>query len=146
MENNRELLEKLERNSRQQLLFTQILCGLCAAVVICVLVLTVSVTGAVNELMLLADPLQELTAQVQILAKDAGNVMVDLAAVAEELATADLSGIVENVNNLTLESQNAIGSAMTKLDSIDIATLNKAIKDLSSIVELLSKVTSIFGR
>ena len=145
MENNRDLLEKIEKHSRQQLLFTKILCGLCAAVVICVLVLTVSVTGAANELMALAKPLQELTSQVQILAKDAGNVMEDLAVVAEALAAADLDSIVENVNNLTAGSQNVIADAMTKLDTIDIAALNKAIKDLAAVVEPLAKVSKLFG-
>ena len=80
----------------------------------------------------------------QILAKDAGNVMEDLAVVAEALAAADLGSIVENVNNLTADSQNVIADAMTKLDTIDIATLNKAIKDLAAVVEPLAKVSKIF--
>lgn len=35
MESNREVLEKLEKNSAQQLLFTKNLCVLCALVLVC---------------------------------------------------------------------------------------------------------------
>ena len=145
MENNRDLLEKIEKSSRQQLLFTKILCGLCVVMVICMLVLTISVTGAVKELIVLTEPLQELTEQVQILATDAGDVMADLAVVAQALADADLESIVENVTTLTEESQTVINNALAKLNTVDIQTLNKAIKDLASIVEPLAKISSIFG-
>lgn len=146
MENNQEILAKLEKHTRQQLLFTKILCILCTLVVVCTLVLMFSITGAVTELMELAAPLQELTVQVKDLAVEAETVMEDLGVVAEELAAADLSGIVENVNDLTAESQGVISNAMAKLDSIDITTLNKAVKDLASIVEPLARVSSLLGR
>ena len=145
MENNRELLEKLEKHTRQQLLFTKILCALCVLVVICTLVLMFSITGAATKLMELAAPLQELTTQVQELAFEAEAVMEDLGVVAEALAAADLGGIVENVNILAAESQSAVADAMKKLDTIDIATLNKAIKDLADVVEPLAKVTKLWG-
>lgn len=145
MENNRELLEKLEKHTRQQLLFTKILCVLCVLVVICTLVLMFSITGAATKLMELAAPLQELTTQVQELAFEAETVMEDLGVVAEALAAADLGGIVENVNILAAESQSAVADAMKKLDTIDIATLNKAIKDLADVVEPLAKVTKLWG-
>ena len=53
MDSNQEVLQKLERISSQQLLFTKILCVLCALVLICSLVMMFSVTGAVKELMTL---------------------------------------------------------------------------------------------
>lgn len=145
MENNQEILAKLEKHTRRQLLFTKILCILCALVVVCTLVLMFSVTGAVTELMELAAPLQELTSQVQDLAVEAETVMGDLGVVAEALAAADLSSIVENVNILAADSQSAVADAMKKLDTIDIETLNKAIKDLADVVEPLAKVSKYFG-
>ena len=54
MENNQELLSRLEKHTRQQLLFTKILCILCALAVVCSLVLMFAVTGAAAEL--LSDP------------------------------------------------------------------------------------------
>ena len=135
MDNNQEVLQKLERISSQQLLFTKFLRVLCALVLICSLVMMFSVTGAVKELMTLAQPLQEL-------AEEADTIMADLGVVAESLAEADLGSIVENVNALASESQNAVAGAMKKLDAIDIDTLNQAIRDLADIVGPLAN----FGR
>ena len=145
MENNQELLERLEKHTRQQLLFTKILCILCALAVVCSLVLMFAVTGAAAELLELAQPLQSLTVQLQDLAQEAETVMTDLGIVAEALASADLGSIVENVNVLAAESQSAVADAMAKLDTIDIEALNKAIKDLAAVVEPLAKVSKIFG-
>lgn len=145
MENNQELLSRLEKHTRQQLLFTKILCILCALAVVCSLVLMFAVTGAAAELLELAQPLQGLTAQLQDLAQEAETVMTDLGIVAEALASADLGSIVENVNMLAAESQSAVADAMAKLDTIDIEALNKAIKDLAAVVEPLAKVSKIFG-
>jgi len=152
---DKELLEKLEKNSSQQMLFTKILCILCALLLICSLVMMFSVTGAVKELMTLAEPLQELTEQVQNLtakadvtitnlAEEADAVMKDLGIVAEALAAADLGSIVENINKLASESEGAVADAMKKLDTIDIETLNKAIKDLADVVEPLAKIGRIW--
>lgn len=145
MEYHQELFEKLEKHTRQQLLFTKILCILCAAAVICSVVLMVVVSGAANELMALATPLQALTVQIQGVAAQAETVMTDLGTVAGELANADLGGMVTQVNTLATDSQTAVADAMKKLDTIDIETLNKAIQDLADVVEPLAKVSNIFG-
>ena len=144
MENNREILERLEKHTRQQLLFTKILCILCVLAVVCTLVLMFAVTGAASRLMELAQPLQALTVQVQDLAMEAETVMADLGVVAEALAAADLGSIVENVNILAADSQSAVADAMAKLDTIDIETLNKAIRDLAAVVEPLARITKIW--
>ena len=46
-----QILERMEKQNRRQLLFTKILCVLCAAVLVCSLVLVISVTGAVQPRM-----------------------------------------------------------------------------------------------
>jgi len=145
MDNNQEILARLEKHTRQQLLFTKILCILCALAVVCSLVLMFAVTGAAAELLELAQPLQGLTAQLQDLAQEAETVMTDLGVVAEALAAADIGGIVGNPNVLAAESQSAVADAMATLDTIDIEALNKAIKDLAAVVEPLAKVSKIFG-
>ena len=126
-----QLLKKLEKQNQQQLLFTKILCGLCALMLVCTLVLTILIGGAVKQIVAIAEPLQEISQQ-------AGTVMASL-------AEADLSGMVESVNSLATDSQNAITEAMKKLDTIDIDTLNQAIQDLADVVEPLAKVSKFFG-
>lgn len=133
-----QVLEKIEKQSRRQLLFTKILCMLCALMLICTLVLTLSITGAVQEILTIAQPLQQMADQ-------AGTVMANLDTVAQDLADANLGSMVENVNTLAADSQTVITEAMKKLDTIDIDTLNQAIADLADVVEPLAKVSKFFG-
>ena len=133
-----QVLAKIEKQNRRQLLFTKILCMLCALMLICTLVLTLSITGAVQEILTIAQPLQQMADQ-------AGTVMANLDTVAQDLADADLGSMVENVNTLAADSQTVITEAMKKLDTIDIDTLNQAIADLADVVEPLAKVSKFFG-
>lgn len=133
-----QVLAKIEKQNRRQLLFTKILCMLCALMLICTLVLTLSITGAVQEILTIAQPLQQMADQ-------AGTVMANLDTVAQDLADADLGSMVENVNTLAADSQTVITEAIEKLDTIDIDTLNQAIADLADVVEPLAKVSKFFG-
>ena len=144
MKNSKEILEKMEKNSTQQLLFTKILCILFVLMLVCSVVTMVYITNTANQLMALAEPVQNLTLEMQELAEGAESVLTDLGTVAEELAAADLGSIVENVDKLAAESQGAVAEAMQKLDTIDIETLNKAIKDLADVVEPLAKISRIW--
>jgi len=145
MENKTELLEKLEKNSRQQLIFTKVLCLLCAILMVCMLIMAVSISGVAKEVVTLARPLQEVAGQVTGITAQAETVMENLDSVAKALAEADLSGMAQNINALTADSQSVVTEAMEKLDTIDIETLNKAIADLADAAELLGKVSRIFG-
>lgn len=133
-----QVLAKIEKQNRRQLLFTKILCMLCGLMLICTLVLTLSITGAVQEILTIAQPLQQMADQ-------AGTVMANLDTVAQDLADADLGSMVENVNTLAADSQTVITEAIEKLDTIDIDTLNQAIADLADVVEPLAKVSKFFG-
>ena len=131
MENNQVALEKLEKNSRQQLLFLKILCGLCAGILICVLVLTLSIAGVAGQVTELAD--------------QAKFVMDNLDTVTWELANADIGSMVENMGTLAADSQAIVESAMNKLDAINLEALNHAIEDLADIVEPLANLSNFFG-
>ena len=131
MENNQVALEKLEKNSRQQLLFLKILCGLCAGILICVLVMTLSIAGVAGQVTELAD--------------QAKFVMDNLDTVTWELANADIGGMVENMGTLAADSQAIVESAMNKLDAINLEALNQAIEDLADIVEPLANLSNFFG-
>lgn len=146
MENN------LEKYARQQLLFTKILCGIFALVLVCILVLTVAISGAAKQLVAVIAPLEDAVGQVEGVAAQVNNmtgqaeiIMDNMETVTQTLADADLGGMVENVNTLTTDSQSAVTEAIEKLDAIDIDTLNKAIRDLSDVVEPLAKVSHFFG-
>ena len=131
MENNQTVLEKIEHNSRQQLVFTKILCGLCAGILICVLVLTVFIAGAAG--------------QITELAEQAKLVMTNLDTVTWELANADIGGMVENMGTLAADSQAIVEAAMNKLDAVNFEALNQAIEDLADIVAPLANISNFFG-
>ena len=134
-----ELLEKIEKTNRRQLLFTQIFCGIAlVAVLFCVIALV-----KVNQLL---PQIQGITAQMQ-------GVLGNMEQAAGQLAELDIRSIVENVETLVgnvdmlaVSAQDSLKQTMTKLDTIDFEALNKAIKDLSAVVEPLAKFFGAFSR
>ena len=131
MQNNEILLEKIEKHTQQQLLLTKILCGLCACILICMLVLAIFVVNAACQITELAD-------QTKF-------VMDNLDTVTWELANADIGSMVENMGTLASDSQAIVEAAMNKLDAINFEALNRAIEDLADIVEPLASISNFFG-
>ena len=128
---NQILLEKIVKQTRQQALFTKILCVFCAVILICMLVLTFFIVNAAG--------------QITELAEQAKFVMDNLDVVTWELANADIGGMIENMGALTTDSQAIVEEAMSKLNAINLDALNQAIEDLANIVEPLANFTKFFG-
>ena len=128
---NQILLEKIEKQTRQQALITKILCVFCAVILISMLVLTFFVVNAAG--------------QITELAEQAKFVMDNLDVVTWELANADIGGMIENMGALTTDSQAIVEEAMSKLNAINLDALNQAIEDLANIVEPLANFTKFFG-
>lgn len=134
-----ELLEKIEKTNRRQLLFTQIFCGIAlVAALFCILALV-----KVHQLL---PQVQGITAQMQ-------GLLGNMEQAASQLAALDLQGIAENVealvgnvDMLAINAQDSLKQTMTKLDTIDFETLNKAIQDLAAVVQPLADFFGRFGR
>ena len=134
-----ELLEKIEKTNRRQLLFTQIFCGIAlVAVLFCVIALV-----KVNQLL---PQIQDITAQMQ-------GVLGNMEQAAGQLAALDIRGIAENVETLVgnvdmlaVSAQDSLKQTMTKLNTIDFETLNKAIEDLSAVIQPLADFFGMFSR
>ncbi|MDD2459404.1 MAG: hypothetical protein PHQ83_12950 [Eubacteriales bacterium] len=62
--------------------------------------------------------------------------------VTADLAKADWTGMVENINILVESSQESLGQATAKIDSIDIETLNQSIQDLNTVI---GPIARLFG-
>ena len=60
-----------------------------------------------------------------------------------ELNEAHLSETVNNINNLTLNATGDLSKAMSKLNSIDLETLNQSIQDLHDIIEPMAKLFKV---
>lgn len=134
-----ELLEKIEKTNRRQLLFTQIFCGIAlVAVLFCIFALV-----KVNQLL---PQIQGITAQMQ-------GVLGNMEQAAGQLAALDIRGIAENVETLVgnvdmlaVSAQDSLKQTMTKLNTIDFETLNKAIEDLSAVIQPLADFFGMFSR
>ena len=136
--NLQQLLEQLERSNRKQLRCARIQCIFTVAAAIFCLLLLVTATRIVPQVQELAGRISDITAQAEV-------VLNNLEVVTEQLAQADIAGMVSDVDTLVSGSQQGVEQAMEKINAIDITTLNKAIQDLSSIVTPLAKLIGRFG-
>ena len=135
MEMNHEmqaLMEKIEKSNRQQVNFARIQCIFSVVAAVCCLLLLLTVAKIVPDI-------RELSGEISGIAAQAETVLTNLETVSDELAAADLEGLVTDVDSL-------VASSLEKISAIDIETLNKAIKDLAEVIEPLAKVANIFGK
>ena len=141
MEDNKELLEllqKIEKSSRQQVKLTRFVCvfALIAAVLCgCTFCLVYSVLPEITDIL---PRISSVAAQMQ-------TVLSDLEQATRQLSVMDFTGMVEDVDTLVTTAQSSLEQTMGKLNSIDFDTLNKAIDDLAKVVEPMSKLMKVFG-
>lgn len=126
-----ELLAQIERNSRRQARFAALQCllTLAAAIFCC--------AGFFLILKLLPHAAQIL-GQMQ-------TVLTNLETTTQQLSQIDLSGMVNDMDALMTTAQEGLNQTFGKLETVDFATLNKAIKDLAAVVEPLSRVVKAFS-
>ena len=141
MEMNNEMyatLEKLEKSNRQQVRAARVQCFFSFLAAVCCLLLLLTVAKIVPDI-------KELSGEISGIAQQAESVLTNLETVTDELAKADLEGLVTNVDALVSTSQKSLEGAMEKLDSVDMEKLNRAIEDLAKVIEPLAKLSSLFG-
>ena len=106
---------------------------------VCCLLLLLTVAKIVPDI-------KDLSREISVIAYQAEGVLTNLETVTEELAAADLEGLVTNVNGLVSASQSGVEQALEKLNAVDMQTLSRAIEDLAKVVEPLAKLAGMFGR
>lgn len=129
MEENKEMLEllrQIEKNSRQQTRTARLQCLLAlVAAVFCV--------GVFALIFNFLPRLDTVVTQMQ-------TVLGNLETTTQELAALDLGGMMDGIDTLVASGQEGLAQTMEKLNTIDIDTLNKAIKDLAAVVEPFAKL------
>ena len=138
MEENRnleELLTKIEESERRQekyakrqYLMTMVMALCCVGVFCAVLFAYKSVVP---------------TAQRSL--QTIGAVAEDLGQISNQLTEADLAALVDHVDKLAINSEEGIQKALEQINSIDIDSLNQAIRDLSDVVSPLAKLMGRFS-
>ena len=140
MEENKELLELLqqvEKANRQQVKLTRLSCIFALIAALC----CVGTLGLVYSIL---PQVTGILSQVDGLAGQIHVVLGNLEDATNQLSQLDLTGMVSEVEELVTTAQTSLEQTMGKLNTIDFQTLNKAIEDLSKVVEPLSKLTTIF--
>ena len=132
MDNN-QILQQLADSSRKQERYARIQCIFTVASAVFCLLLLLSVTRVIPQIRTLAEQISGLSAQAE-------TVLTNLETVTDQLAQADVSGMVSNVDALAKTSQSSIQQALEKINAINIDTLNKAIEDLSKVVSPLANL------
>jgi Fe2+ transport system protein B len=125
--------EKQMKYVRTQLRLTQLSTVVLIAVIVFLLIGVSSYIPKVNAL------IDDSSA----IMKQASGVLTNLDSVTAELADADITGMLDDVDSLVVSSEESMADALKKIEDIDIDTLNSAIKDLESVVKPLAK---LFGR
>jgi len=131
-ENSREM--KYAKTQMQLALFTSF------TSLIIIIIVAIGVAFIVPRVMMLANQADVILQQADDLMTQAETVMNNMELVTTQLAKADITGMLEDVDSLVATSQESMGEAVKKVTDIDIDSLNKAIKDLGTIVAPLAKL------
>ena len=134
--------DKQERLAKLQCILTGVTAACCLGVFLLVCTLMPRVYGLVEQTETVLTDLEAVTGQLE---GQMEVILTNLDEVTQELAQADLAGMVENVDTLATTSQSAVEHATEKLDTIDLDTLNKAIQDLADVVEPLARFFNVFN-
>lgn len=126
----KQFLEKLERSNagqekyaRRQYRMSQ-LTAISSIAILCVVLYTAST----------------LIPKINSLFQDIQVSVNNIQTISQELADADLPGMIDNVDSLVSTGETSIQTAVDKLNSIDFDSLNTAIRDLSNVVRPLSRL------
>ena len=148
MEENKEMLEllkEIKEANRKQAFYGRITCIAAIVAALCfvgVFVLVYDFLPRISQLLTevagIVDEIPGIVSQMQ-------EVLTNLQEVTEKLTAVDFGGMIDGVNSLMESGQTGLQQTVEKLNSIDFNSLNKAIKNLESVIEPLSKLAKIFG-
>lgn len=132
-----QILQQLADSNRKQVRFARIQCIFAILSALFCLLILLGVFQVLPQI-------QELAVQISSLSAQAETVLTNLEVVTEELAQADIAGMVTNVDSLVSSSQSGVEQALVKIEAIDIDALNKAIADLSAVISPLANLINRF--
>lgn len=147
MEENREilqLLQQIEKANRRQTLCCILLCILALIAAAACIVTFVTVGQIIPQVMEVLPQITGVLPEITEVISQMQVVLANLETTSAQLAELDLTSMISDVNDLVTTGQQSLEATMSKLDGIDFQTLNKAIKDLSAVVEPLAKMSSLF--
>ncbi len=144
--NNRstdELLKEILKYQKRSSRITRIAA---IAVLFIVVAFAVALILIIPRVVNLMDHASESLAEVDALIEDTGEVIEELGGITEEIngVVAEAEVLIDNSNTMVENNTDAITETVQKLNNVDFETLNKAIKNLSDVVEPLAKFFNVF--
>lgn len=149
---NHALLVELNRSQRQNSRW-QLIAG--AAVMAIVAIMLTAALIVVPRTMKLMGDIQASVEAIDTLIEETETSMGKVSTMLDEISPAvegldqSMEGIdemVSGINSLVTDNSENLAEAIEKLNSIDFETLNKAIQELETTVEPLSKFLGAFNR
>jgi hypothetical protein len=128
MENNElmlELLQQIERTGKKQLRAQRLRC----------LFSLVGALACVAAVVMLLGVLPQVEAMIAHMQTTLNN----LESVTAQLTSMDLEGMIVNVDELVSVGRETLTETAGMLESLDMETLNRAIRDLAAVVEPLAR-------
>ena len=121
-------------HAKKQMVMSTIASFLSLGLVIIVLLMIMPrVMGLLNNVNTILNSTNQVVAEVE-------SIVENLQKTSDELAAADLTGMMGDVSSLVDSTQVTMTEALGKIMSIDIDSLNGAINDLAGVVAPLSKL------
>lgn len=137
-----KLLYKQNRYAKWQCILTAAAALCCVGIFVLALTLMPQIRAVTAQMNTVLTDLEAVTGQLE---GEMDTILSNLNTVTDELARADLEGMVADVDSFVTTGQEAVEQATEKLNIIDFETLNQAIEDLADVVEPLAKFFNVFN-
>lgn len=98
------------------------------------------VDGAIVDVLGMIDQTNGMLDSTSAMIDDTAVIIKNLEDITNDLTQVDYTGIVSDVNSLVKTSEESLEATVKKIDDVDLDSLNKAIKDLSSIISPLARL------
>ena len=132
-----ELLNEIKKSTDKQVLYARLQCIFSIVAALCCVILLVVGLKVLPEL-------REASAQAETVLNNLETVTTELTRVDLGNMVENVDGLVQNVDKLVTTSQEGVEQTMKKIDAIDFDTLNKAIDDLSRVIEPIANFFKVF--
>ena len=121
------LLKEQKKTSRRSLITASALVAICLIIGIAVLVVVPTVISTLNNAYKALDGIQNVVSNA------------DKAIASVEQSLVGIDEMVKNVDKVVVDNTDSVTKTVDRMSNIDVATLNKSIKELSEIIEPLAK-------
>ena len=132
-----ELLEEIKKGNDKKILYARLQCIFSVVAALCCVILLVVGLKVLPEL-------RDASEQAEIVLNNLETVTTELAGVDLNSMVENVDGLVQDVDKLVTTSQDGVEQTIKKINAIDFDTLNKAINDLSKVIEPIAKFFNVF--